>query len=116
MPLWVPIVLASSTPLLLMTESTTTRAAAAVSSIRPPFALIRPSLVTSDFSVWPVATSFTCAGDLVVDAELDQLVAIHVEREHVAGGERHGAERRRDGAGVAHAGRDQRREAAAASR
>ena len=37
-----------------------TRAAAAVSSTRPPFALSLPSLVTSDFSVCPVATSFTC--------------------------------------------------------
>ena len=42
-----------------MTESTTWRAAAAVSSTRPPLALSLPSLVTSDFSVCPVATSFT---------------------------------------------------------
>ena len=38
MPLWVPIELASITPVLLMTESTTARAAAAVSSTRPPLA------------------------------------------------------------------------------
>ena len=35
------------------------RAAAAVSSTRPPFALILPSLVTSELSGWPVATSIT---------------------------------------------------------
>ena len=109
----VPIELASITPLVLMTESTTCRAAAAVSSTRPPLALIVPSLVTSDLSGWPVATSITLRRDLVVDRERDQLVAVDVEREAVAGGERHGAERRGDGAGVAHARRHQRREAAA---
>ena len=63
MPLWVPIELASITPLLLMTESTTARAAAAVSSTRPPLALSVPLLVllTSDLSGWPVATSITAA-------------------------------------------------------
>jgi len=52
-------------------------------------------------------------GDLVADGERDQLVAVEVEREAVARHQRHGAERRRDGAGVAHAGRDQRGKAAA---
>ena len=49
------------TPLVLMTESTTARAAAAVSSTRPPFALMTPLLVllTSDLSGLPVATSIT---------------------------------------------------------
>ena len=55
-------------------------------------------------------------GDLVVDRERDQLVAVEVEGEAVARGERHGAERRGDGAGVAHAGRDQRGKAAARRR
>ena len=54
-------------------------------------------------------------GDLVADTELDQLVAVEVEREHVAGGKAHGAERRGDGAGVAHARRHQRGKAAARS-
>ena len=61
MPLRVPIELALITPLVLMTESTTVRAAAAVSSTRPPLALILPSLVISDFSGLPVATSLTLA-------------------------------------------------------
>jgi hypothetical protein len=61
MPLCRPIELALITPLVLMTESTTTRAAAAVSSTRPPFALILPSLLTSDLSGRPVATSMTFA-------------------------------------------------------
>src|SRR5262249_12635257 len=52
-------------------------------------------------------------GDLVADGERDQLVAVEVEGEAVAGGERHGAERRGDGAGVSHAGRDQGGKAAA---
>ena len=92
MPFLVPIELASITPVLLMTESTTWRAAAAVSSTRPPLALSLPSLLTSELSGWPVATSLTCRGDLVVDAKRDQLVAVEVEREPVAGGERHRAE------------------------
>src|SRR5262249_21206020 len=46
-------------------------------------------------------------GDLVADGERDQLVAVEVQRETGAGYERHGAERRGDGAGVAHAGPDQ---------
>ena len=60
MPLWLPIELASITPVLLMTESTTARAAAAVSVTVPPLALSLPSLLISDFSGWPVATSTTC--------------------------------------------------------
>ena len=59
MPFCLPIELALITPEVLMTESTTCRAAAAVSSTRPPFALILPSLVTSDLSGLPVATSIT---------------------------------------------------------
>ena len=55
-------------------------------------------------------------GDAVADRERDQLVAVHVEREAVAGCQRHRAERRGDGAGVAHAGRDQRGKAAARRR
>ena len=54
--------------------------------------------------------------DLVADRERDQLVAVHVEREAVAGGERHRAERGGDGPGVAHARRDQRGKAAARRR
>src|SRR5262249_62204345 len=50
MPLRWLIELALITPLVLMTESTTVRAAAAVSSTRPPLALILPSLLTSDLS------------------------------------------------------------------
>ncbi len=59
MPLRWPIALALITPLVLMTESTTVRAAAAVSSTRPPLALILPSLLTSDLSGLPVETSIT---------------------------------------------------------
>ena len=58
-PLRRPIELAVITPLVLMTESTTVRAAAAVSSTRPPLALILPSLLTSDLSGLPVETSIT---------------------------------------------------------
>ena len=60
-PLRWPIESARMTPLVLMTESTTARAAAAVSSTRPPFALMVPFLVllTSDLSGLPVATSIT---------------------------------------------------------
>ena len=118
MPLWRPIELALITPLVLMTESTTARAAAAVSSTRPPLALSVPLLVllTSDLSGRPVATSMTFVGDAVADRERDQLVAVHVEREAVAGCQRDRAERRGDGAGVAHAGRDQRGKAAARRR
>ena len=81
MPLCVPIVFASMTPLLLMTESTTLRAATAVSSTRPPLALSVPSLLTSDFSGCPVETSITLAGDRIADIELDEPVAIEIERE-----------------------------------
>ena len=118
MPLWRPIELALITPLVLMTESTTARAAAAVSSTRPPLALSVPLLVllTSDLSGRPVATSMTFVGDAVADRERDQLVAVHVEREAVAGCQRDRAERRGDGPGVAHAGRDQRGKAAARRR
>ena len=52
------------------------------------------------------------ARDLVADAKLHELVAVEVEVERVAGGEGDRAERRRDGAGVAHARCDQRGEAA----
>ena len=55
-------------------------------------------------------------GDAVADRERDQLVAVHVEREAVAGCQRDRAERRGDGPGVAHAGRDQRGKAAARRR
>ena len=58
-PLRVPTELASITPLLLITESTIWRAAAAVISTRPPLARSVPSLVTSDDSGLPVATSIT---------------------------------------------------------
>ena len=58
-PFFMPTEFASITPEVLMTELTTCRAAAAVSSTRPPFAFSLPSLVTSDLSVCPVATSFT---------------------------------------------------------
>ncbi len=61
MPLRRPIVFASMTPRLLMTESTTWRAAAAVSSTRPPLALIRPAFSTSEVSGRPVCTSRTWA-------------------------------------------------------
>ncbi len=52
-------------------------------------------------------------GDLVVDRERDQPVTVEVEREAVAGDERHRAERGGDGAGIAHARRHQGGEAAA---
>ena len=52
------------------------------------------------------------ACDLVVDRERDQPVAVEIEREGIAGRQAHGAERRRDGAGIAHARRHQGREAA----
>src|SRR5262249_55333126 len=45
--------------------------------------------------------------------ERDQLVAVEVQRETVAGHGPHGAEGRGDGARVAHAGRDHRGKAAA---
>ena len=113
MPLCRPIELALITPLVLMTESTTARAAAAVSSTRPPLALILP-LVGDERLERPAGGDVDdLRGDLVADRERDQLVAVEVEGEAVAGGERHGAERRGDGAGVAHAGRDQRGKAAA---
>src|SRR5262245_28011900 len=112
MPLRWPIALALITPLVLMTESTTVRAAAAVSSTRPPLALILPSLLTSDLSGLPVETSITFEA-MESPTASDQLVAVHVEGEAVARSERHGAERGSDGAGVAHARCHQRSEAAA---
>ena len=60
---------ASITPEVLMTELTTGARGAAVSSTRPPLALSLPSFCTSDFSVWPVATSFTAARDRIADAD-----------------------------------------------
>jgi hypothetical protein len=114
MPLRWPIELALITPLVLMTESTTVRAAAAVSSTRPPFALILPSLETSDLSGRPVATSMTFEAIWSLTASVTSLSPYMFEREAVARRERHGAERGGDGSGVAHAGCDQRRKAAAA--
>ena len=75
MPLWRPIELALITPVVLMTESTTARAAAAVSSTRPPLALMTPRLVllTSDLSGWPVATSITLVAMLSPTASVISL-------------------------------------------
>ena len=55
-------------------------------------------------------------GDRIPDRQRDQLVAVEIERERIAGRQAHRAERRRDGAGVAHAGRDQRGETRAVRR
>jgi hypothetical protein len=52
-------------------------------------------------------------GDLVAERERDQPVAVEIEGEGVAGRQADGAERRRDGAGNAHAWRHQARKAAA---
>ena len=93
MPLRVPTEFASITPEVLMTESTTWRAAAAVSSTRPPFALSLPVVGDQRLERLAGRDVLHRAGDLVADAERDQLVAVEVEREGVAGGERDGAER-----------------------
>ena len=113
MPLRRPIELALITPLVLMTESTTARAAAAVSSTRPPFARSLPSLLTSDLSGWPVETSITFEAIWSPTASVISLSPYMSRVKLLPEASADGAERGGDGAGVAHARRDQRREAAA---
>src|SRR5262245_52183160 len=109
MPLCLPIELAVITPLVLITESTTVRA-----ELDPPAVRADPALV-ADQRFERLAGRYVdhLRGDLVADRKRDQLVAVHVEGEAIAGGERHRAERGGDGAGIAHARRHQCGETAA---